>query len=195
MAIYIVLTVIFLVFGIIFAFNKGDFLIAGLNTSESNQNEYDTKKINRMFAVFSIVVAVVSFIGIFVNKDFYMVGILFPVVVVGVTPLGNIVDIFCDECSVDLPEKNFLFETGLYQFTCDEEYYFSLVLQYKDSGDEYIQLHMDVVYPPSMKYEDFASCEWIEDIDEFKQFVLASEEYSLLRTETIFKVDIYIEET
>lgn len=44
MAIYIVLTVIFFVFGIIFAFNKGDFLIAGLNSSESNQNEYDTKK-------------------------------------------------------------------------------------------------------------------------------------------------------
>ncbi len=33
-----------------------------------------------------------------------------------------------------MPEKNFLFETGLYQFTCDEEYYFSLVLQYKDGG-------------------------------------------------------------
>lgn len=111
------------------------------------------------------------------------------------TPLGEIVDVFCEECSADLPEKNFLFETGLYQFTCDEEYYFSLVLQYKDSGDEYVQLHTDVVYPPSMKYEDFASCEWIEDINEFKQFVLASEEYRLLQTEAIFKVDIYIEET
>lgn len=94
-----------------------------------------------------------------------------------------------------MPEKNFLFETGLYQFTCDEEYYFSLVLQYKYGGDEYVQLHTDVVYPPSMKYEDFASCEWIEDIDEFKRFVLASEEYILLQTEAIFKVDIYIEET
>lgn len=111
------------------------------------------------------------------------------------TSLEEIVDIFCEECNADLPEKNFLFETGLYQFTCDEEYYFSLVLQYKDSGDEYVQLHTDVVYPPSMKYEDFASCEWIEDINEFKQFVLASEEYSLLQTEAIFKVDIYIEET
>ena len=99
------------------------------------------------------------------------------------TSLEEIVDIFCDECSADLPEKNFLFETGLYQFTCDEEYYFSLVLQYKDGGDEYIQLHTDVVYPPSMKYEDFSSCEWIEDINEFKQFVLASEEYRLLQTE------------
>ncbi len=87
MAVYIILTVVFLVFGIIFLINKGDFLIAGLNNSESNQNEYDTKKINRMFAVFSIVVAVVSFIGIFVNKGFYMVGILFPVVVVGVVLL------------------------------------------------------------------------------------------------------------
>lgn len=48
------------------------------------------------------------------------------------TSLGEIVDIFCKECSADLPEKNFLFETGLYQFTCDEEYYFSLVLKYKD---------------------------------------------------------------
>lgn len=111
------------------------------------------------------------------------------------TSLEEIVDIFCDECSADLPEKNFLFETSLYQFTCDEEYYFSLVLQYKDSGNEYVQLHTDVVYPPSMKYEDFASCEWIEDINEFKQFVLASEEYRLLQTEAIFKVDIYIEET
>lgn len=111
------------------------------------------------------------------------------------TSLEEIVDIFCEECSADLSEKNFLFETGLYQFTCDEEYYFSLVLQYKDSGDEYVQLHTDVVYPPSMKYEDFASCEWIEDINEFKQFVLASEEYRLLQTEAIFKVDIYIEET
>lgn len=111
------------------------------------------------------------------------------------TSLEEIVDIFCEECSAELPEKNFLFETGLYQFTCDEEYYFSLVLQYKEHGDEYVQLHTDVVYPPSMKYEDFASCEWIEDIDEFKQFVLASEEYRLLQTEAIFKVDIYIEET
>ena len=111
------------------------------------------------------------------------------------TSLEEIVDIFCEECSADLLEKNFLFETGLYQFTCDEEYYFSLVLQYKDSGDEYVQLHTDVVYPPSMKYEDFASCEWIEDINEFKQFVLASEEYNLLQTEAILKVDIYIEET
>lgn len=111
------------------------------------------------------------------------------------TSLEEIVDIFCEECSAELPENNFLIETGLYQFTCDEEYYFSLVLQYKDSGDEYIQLHTDVVYPPSMKYEDFASCEWIEDINEFKQFVLASEEYRLLQTEAIFKVDIYSEET
>ena len=48
MAVYIILTVVFLAFSIIFVFNKGDFLIAGLNNSESNQNEYDTKKINRM---------------------------------------------------------------------------------------------------------------------------------------------------
>lgn len=110
-------------------------------------------------------------------------------------PLSEVVEIFCEEYSADLPEKNFLFETGLYQLTCDEEYYFSLVLQYKDGSDEYIQLHTDVVYPPSMKYENFVSCEWIEDINEFKQFVLASEEYRLLQTEAILKVDIYIEET
>ena len=94
-----------------------------------------------------------------------------------------------------MPEKDFLFETGLYQFTCDEEYYFSLVLQYKGSGDEYVQLHIDAVYPPSTKYETFASCEWIEDINEFKQFVLASEEFMILQNETILKVDIYVDET
>lgn len=87
MAVYIVLTVVFLVLGIIFLFNKGDFLIAGLNNSENNQNDYNTTKINRMFALFSIIVAIISFIGIFVNKGFYMVGILFPVVVIGVVLL------------------------------------------------------------------------------------------------------------
>ena len=40
------------------------------------------------------------------------------------TPLGEIVNKFCEECSEDLPEKNFLFETGLYQFTCDESIIF-----------------------------------------------------------------------
>lgn len=111
------------------------------------------------------------------------------------TPLCEIVKAFCGECNVDLPEKDFLFETGLYQFTCDEEYYFSLVMQYKGDGDEYMQLRCDIVYPPSMKYEDFSSCEWIESLTEFKDAVLNSKEFGILKDESIFKIDICLEET
>lgn len=80
MFIYILLAVIFFVFGTLFAFKKGDFLIAGLSTAENP----DTKKIFRIWTVTCYINFITSFIGIFVNKGFYMVGILFPILVLSV---------------------------------------------------------------------------------------------------------------
>ncbi len=78
MFIYILLSVIFFVFGIIFALNKGDFILAGLNTSD---DEVDSKKINRIWCITSFIIFAVSFIGIFVNSGYYMLGVIIPVVV------------------------------------------------------------------------------------------------------------------
>lgn len=80
MIIYILLAVIFFVFGTLFAFKKGEFLIAGLSTAENA----DTKKIYRIWTVTCYINFITSFIGIFVNKGFYMLGILFPILVLSV---------------------------------------------------------------------------------------------------------------
>lgn len=80
MFIYILLAVIFFVFGTLFVFKKGEFLIAGLSTAENP----DTKKIFRIMTVTCYINFITSFIGIFVNKGFYMVGILFPILVLSV---------------------------------------------------------------------------------------------------------------
>ena len=80
MFIYILLAVIFFVFGTLFAFKKGEFLIAGLSTAEN----LDTKKIYRIMTVTCYINFITSFIGIFVNKGFYMVGILFPILVLSI---------------------------------------------------------------------------------------------------------------
>ena len=47
------------------------------------------------------------------------------------TPLSEILDTFCKMCEIDLPDSELLFETGVFSFTCDELYYFSLVRQYE----------------------------------------------------------------
>ena len=80
MFIYILLAVIFFVFGTLFVFKKGEFLIAGFSTAENP----DTKKIYRIMTVTCYINFITSFIGIFVNRGFYMVGILFPILVLSV---------------------------------------------------------------------------------------------------------------
>ena len=67
MFIYILLAVIFFVFGTLFAFKKGGFLIAGFSSAEN----LDTKKIYRIMTVTCYINFITSFIGIFVNKDLY----------------------------------------------------------------------------------------------------------------------------
>lgn len=89
------------------------------------------------------------------------------------TPLCEIVDTFCKMCEIDLGDSELLFETGVFSFTCDELYYFSLVRQYEAEGEGYNQIH----------------------VDEFKQKVLSSEEYSILKDEPIYKINVCDEGT
>lgn len=111
------------------------------------------------------------------------------------TPLSEILDVFCKMCEVELPESQLLFETGVFSFTCDEQYYFSLVRQYEAENDGYNQIHIDVIYPPTNRISDLSRTDWIENVDEFKKTVLLSNEYSILKDEPIYKIDIYDEGT
>lgn len=107
------------------------------------------------------------------------------------TPLSEILDVFCKMCEVKLPKSQLLFETGVFSFTCDEQYYFSLVRQYETENDGHNQIHIDVIYPPTNRICDLSRTDWIENVDEFKQAVLSSNEYSILKDEPIYKIDIY----
>lgn len=107
------------------------------------------------------------------------------------TPLSEILDVFCKMCEVELPESQLLFETGVFSFTCDEQYYFSLVRQYEAENDGYNQIHIDVIYPPTNQISELSRADWIENVDEFKQVVLSSNEYLILKNEPILKIDIY----
>lgn len=109
------------------------------------------------------------------------------------TPLCEILDTFCKMCEIDLNDCELLFETGVFSFTCDELYYFSLVRQYEAEGEGYNQIHVDVIYPPSSKISEFSRADWVENVDEFKRKVLSFEEYSILKDEPIYKLDIYEE--
>lgn len=107
------------------------------------------------------------------------------------TPLSEILDIFCEMCEIELPDSELLFETGVYSYACDEIYYFSLVRQYEAEGEGYNQIHVDVVYPTSYEIDELSRADWVENIDEFKQTVLSSEEYSILKDEPIYNIEIY----
>lgn len=111
------------------------------------------------------------------------------------TPLSEILDVFCKMCEIELPESQLLFETGVFSFTCDEQYYFSLVRQYEAENDGRNQIHIDVIYPPTNRISDLSRTDWIENVDEFKKTVLLSNEYSILKDEPIFKIDIYDDDT
>lgn len=63
------------------------------------------------------------------------------------TPLSEILDVFCKMCEIELSKSQLLFETGVFSFTCDEQYYFSLVRQYEAENDGYNQIHIGCYLP------------------------------------------------
>lgn len=68
------------------------------------------------------------------------------------TSLSGIVDVFEEMCQIPLDEDCLLFEIGTYTFTGKPQFYFSLVRQIPhedEEDDEYYQIHVNVLYPPS----------------------------------------------
>lgn len=92
--------------------------------------------------------------------------------------LPTIIDIFCNCFKRD---SKFVFETGLYEFTCDEEYLFSLCCA---------DIRVDIIYPPSSKIYDLSSKNEFESVDKFKEFVLNSMEFNILKNESVYKLSI-----
>lgn len=83
MIVIIILTVVFAILGIVFAFGKGGCLIAGYNTaSNEDKAKYDEKRLNRCFSVFCFGVAIVVGITGYIDTEAFAVGVGLPCILI-----------------------------------------------------------------------------------------------------------------
>lgn len=115
--------------------------------------------------------------------------------------LGEIIGKFEKMCSIDLeledPNDDVkLFETGIYDFTGEDLFYFSLLRQFPNEEEEFCQLHLDVLFRPDAVNRELAESAWSFDIDtDFFAYVRNSQAYIAVKDSEILKVDVYMDET
>ncbi|MBR4079171.1 MAG: hypothetical protein IKK29_03065 [Christensenellaceae bacterium] len=98
---------------------------------------------------------------------------------------------------VDAEEDSVLFETGVFDFTGEKQFYFSLTRQFPDEKDEeYTQLHMDILYSPDICKHKLSQTTWSDELDfSIFEYVRNSKEYAALKDLPLGKVNIYMEQT
>ena len=78
----IILTVIFAIMGIMFAFGKGGFLIVGYNTAnDEDKAKYDERKLNRCFSIFCFGIALVIGITGYIDTEAFAVHVGLPCII------------------------------------------------------------------------------------------------------------------
>ena len=110
--------------------------------------------------------------------------------------LKEIVRVFEQMSQEPIEEEMFLFETGTFDFTGEEMFYFSMVRQFPNEEDEYYQIHVNVLYEPSEKTSQFLTMVWDEDLDEnFFDYIRTSEAFEAVKDDKYVDVEIYMDET
>jgi hypothetical protein len=109
--------------------------------------------------------------------------------------LLDIVKVFEKICETKINDDSVLFETGTFNFTGEPLFYFSLVKQYEGTDDEYVQIHVDVLYKPTKANSKFSKSVWYDDIDNISEKIIKSKAFQKLQDEKIFKVHIFENET
>lgn len=112
--------------------------------------------------------------------------------------LAEMVDAFEKMCQIEIDSETdmILFETGTYDFSGPEYFYFNLVRQFDGEDDEYTQLHLEIMYEPNSTNEEYTDFDWDEDVEgDFFDMVRQSEIYHILENVKFVKYDIYMDET
>lgn len=112
--------------------------------------------------------------------------------------LDELIDAFEEMCGISVGEPDMLlFETGNYNFTGEKQFHFGLVRQFRFlDADEYVQLHLTVLYEPSAKTALLKKIHWGAPEDgKFFQIVRNSTAYQTVRNLPMIRVDVRIEET
>jgi len=90
-----------------------------------------------------------------------------------------------------------LYETGTFSFTGEPLFYFSLTRQGDiPRDDEFIQLHVDILFEPDQQNARFSQAIWNEDIDgDFFDYVRNSPAFTYAEASKIAKVEIWMDRT
>ena len=110
--------------------------------------------------------------------------------------LDELIDAFRQMCAEDVGDPDdLLFETGVYRFTGEKKFHFSLVRQFKFmDADEYVQLRLDITAEPPKAFV-LPVIHWGKvDDGTFFDFVRNSRGYKMLK-DAPFQVVVRIEET
>ncbi|MBR0429600.1 MAG: hypothetical protein IJK17_05905 [Lachnospiraceae bacterium] len=92
--------------------------------------------------------------------------------------------------------ESILFEAGIYNFTGEDFFYFSLVKQYPNEDEEYVQEHTDILFKPDAENRDLKECVWNFDIEEnIFSYIKKSKAYAYATQHSYIKVDTYEDET
>lgn len=112
--------------------------------------------------------------------------------------LPELIDAFEEMCGISVGEPDMLlFETGNYDFTGEKLFHFDLVRQFQFlDDDEYVQLHLTVLYRPSAKTALLKRIHWGEPGDgTFFPIVRSSLAYRAVKDLPMLRVEIHIHET
>ena len=112
--------------------------------------------------------------------------------------VDEMIDAFAEMCKIPVGEPDdLLFETGTYNFTGENLFYFSLVRQFQFlNEDEYVQLHLDILYPPSAKTALLVRTTWDTGVEgDFFEMVKSSLAYRVVQDLSPVRVDVRVEET
>lgn len=113
--------------------------------------------------------------------------------------LSELVNAFEKMCKikingVDEEEDMILFEVG--GFSGKSWTYFSLVRQFPNEDEEYIQLHLDIRYKIDTRNNLPSESIWSEEVSgNFFDYIRNSEGYLFLKDKQIIKVDVFMDET
>lgn len=110
--------------------------------------------------------------------------------------VDDIVNIFEKMCQIPVENDRILFETGTFNFTGESMFYFSLVRQFPNDEEEFVQIHVDLQYKPTNENEAFQSAIWSEDIKEnIFDYIRNSQAFAYAKNREHVQIEIYMDET
>lgn len=101
------------------------------------------------------------------------------------------------EIPVDSVSNMFLYEVYNYEWEDNDYLALHIVRQVDEPGtSEYIQLHLDIVYPMEDAYADFSECIWFDnDPQNFLRYIREGDPYQALVNQPIYSRNVSIDST